>query len=326
MTNNLMPLHRYPAFRASEFEILAGVLETQLEAKIERVVTAAPLIEVNANRLGLPLGELWFCSYGVPLTVKFPDVDCVRIQFQLKSAGATRVCGKRIEVTEDQACISEGGVDIEFGPDFQQVVWRAPRSTLVQKLAQIKGEPVTGDLEFEPALDLVSPRSNTLKLILRSLLQAADSMPGEAGRIVQAELEEAFVVSLLAASGHRHRETITRPNRSVAPWQVRRAEAYIAENWSKAITIDELVQATGVSARTLFRTFQQHRECSPMEFARRVRLQRARDLIQQPGSRSVTDVAFACGFGDLSQFSKSFALAFGESPSALRKRHLQRRN
>jgi len=318
-----VPLDGFPAFRAADFGNLAGVLETLLGAKIGRMPTLGTGMDARANRLKLPVGELWFCSYGIPLSVKFPDADCVRVQFQTKSVGATSVRGETIGVTDKQACISEGATEIDFGPDFQQVVWRAPRGILVQKLALIKDGPVTGDLEFDPILDMSTARAATLKHILAAMLNAADGGAGDAHQIVLGELEQAFVVSLLAASQHPHREALDRTGPKIAPWQVRRAEEYIAANWSRTLTIDDLVQVTGVSARTLFRTFKQHRGCSPLEFARRTRLEKARDLIEQPAGRSVTEIAYSCGFGDLSTFSRTFANAFGESPSAMRKRQMQ---
>lgn len=319
-----VPLYGFPAFRASNFGDLAGVLENTLGAKIARTPNLSEAaVDARANRLKLPVGELWFCSYGVPLSVKFPDADFVRVQFQAKNVGATWVRGQMIGVTDQQACISEGATEIDFGPDFQQVVWRAPRGTLVQKLALIKDGPVTSDLEFEPVLDMSTTRAATLKHILAAMLNAADGGDEKAHQIVLGELEQAFVVSLLAASRHPHRDALDGGSASIAPWQVRRAEDYIAENWSRIITIDDLVEVTGVSARTLFRTFKEHRGCSPLEFARRTRLEKARDLLAAPDAGSVTEIAFSCGFGDLSTFSRTFAQAFGESPSAMRKRRLQ---
>ena len=55
-----------------------------------------------------------------------------------------------------------------------------------------------------------------------------------------------------------------------------------------------------------------------MEFARRLRLEHARRMLEQPSpATTVTDVAFACGFGDLGRFARDFQRMFGERPSAL---------
>jgi transcriptional regulator GlxA family with amidase domain len=56
-----------------------------------------------------------------------------------------------------------------------------------------------------------------------------------------------------------------------APWQVRQAEEYIEANAGRAVTLEELAEATGVSTLSLFRTFKRSRGYSPLEFAERVR-------------------------------------------------------
>ena len=76
----------------------------------------------------------------------------------------------------------------------------------------------------------------------------------------------------------------------------------------------ELLEATGISARVQFRAFRQHRGCTPMEFAKQVRLQRARQMLSASDA-SVTAVAFACGFLSTGHFARAYREAFGELPS-----------
>ncbi len=49
-----------------------------------------------------------------------------------------------------------------------------------------------------------------------------------------------------------------------------------------------------------------------------LRLRKAVDLLAQPGHRRVSDVAFACGFNDLSYFNRCFRRRFGLTPTAAR--------
>ena len=97
---------------------------------------------------------------------------------------------------------------------------------------------------------------------------------------------------------------------------VRRTEEFIEANWDRVIDLDELVQLTGVSTRTLSRAFRSHRGYSPREFAKQVRLKHAKRMLGDaiPGT-SVTAVAFACGFGNLGHFARDYREAFGELPS-----------
>ena len=50
-----------------------------------------------------------------------------------------------------------------------------------------------------------------------------------------------------------------------------------------------------------------------------LRLRKAADLLAHPGER-ISDIAFACGFNDLSYFNRCFRRRFGLTPTAARGR------
>ena len=51
-----------------------------------------------------------------------------------------------------------------------------------------------------------------------------------------------------------------------------------------------------------------------------LRLRKAAGLLAQAGARRISDVAFECGFNDLSYFNRCFRRRFGLTPSAARGR------
>ena len=80
-------------------------------------------------------------------------------------------------------------------------------------------------------------------------------------------------------------------------WQLRAAEDYIELNWNRPIYVEDIAKATGASARTIFQAFREKRGCSPMEFAKSIRLKQARRLLQTPDeATTVTGVGSICGF------------------------------
>jgi transcriptional regulator GlxA family with amidase domain len=104
-------------------------------------------------------------------------------------------------------------------------------------------------------------------------------------------------------------------------WQVRRAEQYIETHWNQPITITSLARATAASARSIFYHFKNSRGQSPMSFLKQVRLEHAREMLERSGiSRSVTDIAIECGFGNLGHFAGDYLKRFGEHPSDTLKR------
>lgn len=79
------------------------------------------------------------------------------------------------------------------------------------------------------------------------------------------------------------------------------------------IAIDDLARRVAITRRQLERLFSAHLKCTPSQFYLQVRLDRARELLQQT-ALSVTDVSVACGFGSSSYFSRAYRARFKTSP------------
>jgi AraC-like DNA-binding protein len=128
------------------------------------------------------------------------------------------------------------------------------------------------------------------------------------------------LLSLLLLRSLRKHDGCAIADRSarVAPYYVRRAEQYVAENYTKPINIADLETATGVSSRTLYYGFRQYRGASPMKYLKGVRLMRARRRLLEAQIRGgrVGQVAAAVGYDNKSQFARDYKEYFGESPTA----------
>jgi AraC-like DNA-binding protein len=313
------PLHAYPAFVCANLDSLATLVEGALAAKIAMLNPTTSSVFVEANRFPLPNSDLWFCSYGLPISLDFPDNDFVRIQVNLRGAGATRFSGKEIAVTKSQACVSTGAVSIDFGESFEQLVWRISKESLIRKLSAITGEPVSGDIDFDAAVNLDEPETALMLRMLDCIVHAASTIKAEPARIILAELEQTLITAFLTSASREFRAHRERPAPGLAPRQVRRAEAYIEQNWDQPVSIEDLAAIVGASARSIFRTFKQSRGYTPQEFARKIRLKHAREMLLQ-SELSLTEIAVTCGFADSSHFSREYKRAFGDRPSELRRR------
>jgi AraC-like DNA-binding protein len=318
LVDDYTPLQSHPAFRISNQDELARAVEAHLAAKFVALPTANTRFYARANSFKLPNSTLWFCSYGMPVVLRFPEPDHIRVQFHHAGIGATWLGDELFAVQPSRGCISGSEAEIDFGAGFEQVVWRIPREVLVRKLSGIVDCAVTGRLDLAPVLDMETPQAATLSHILKCVLHAADTVSGEAAAVVLGELEQAMLTALLAAAGHGYHDLLAKRTPSAAPRQVHRAEAYIEANWNQPLSIEALANVAGCSVRSLFRAFRQSRGYTPLEFARKLRLENARRMLASPDdATSVTSVAFACGFSDLGRFSKDFTQAFGELPSLL---------
>lgn len=79
------------------------------------------------------------------------------------------------------------------------------------------------------------------------------------------------------------------------------------------LTIDQICHRIGLSSRQLERLFKQHLHATPAQYYMKLRLERARHLLQQ-SSLSVLQVADACGFSSTSYFSRCYRQQFGITP------------
>ena len=99
---------------------------------------------------------------------------------------------------------------------------------------------------------------------------------------------------------------------------VENARAYIFENFSNNISLQQLAQHCLISPFHFSRIFKTIMNISPHQYLAEVRLNHAKVLLSTT-DQSVTDVAFACGFNSVEHFATAYRQRFSINPSAQRK-------
>lgn len=128
-------------------------------------------------------------------------------------------------------------------------------------------------------------------------------------------IEKSLITLLLEGQRHNYTRLLARIH-VADPWQVRAAEEYVRANFHLPVSLGDICLAAGVNSRTLQHSFRQKRGYTPMEFLRKLRLDRVRDeLSLAQGNVSVTEVALNCGFSHLGRFARDYRAHFGERPS-----------
>lgn len=97
---------------------------------------------------------------------------------------------------------------------------------------------------------------------------------------------------------------------------LRRAIAYIDDNAHSDISLADVADTVYVTPRALQYMFRKHRDCTPMDYVRRVRLHHARlELVAGDRvSTSVGEVARRWGFAHLGRFATRCHAEYGEHP------------
>jgi AraC-like DNA-binding protein len=99
-----------------------------------------------------------------------------------------------------------------------------------------------------------------------------------------------------------------------------RVKDYVAQRLSDpALGPLEIATAVNISTRYLHKLFEAE-HCTVSQYVKGLRLERCRRDLLDPrlADRSISAVAFGCGFGDLSGFNRAFKNAYGISPRELR--------
>jgi YesN/AraC family two-component response regulator len=99
---------------------------------------------------------------------------------------------------------------------------------------------------------------------------------------------------------------------------VRHALAFVREHFAEPITLSQVASEARLSKFHFCRLFQRRVGLSFREYLCRLRLERARALLADR-ELTVTEVAYAIGFNDLSHFDKVFNRAVGMSPTEYRR-------
>jgi AraC-like DNA-binding protein len=95
--------------------------------------------------------------------------------------------------------------------------------------------------------------------------------------------------------------------------RVHHARERLDREYADLNSVSQLARSVGMSMFHFTRVFTELTGLPPHRYLVRARLAAARRMLQ--GGASVTETCYACGFNNLSHFSRSFLRRFGETPS-----------
>ncbi len=287
-------------------------LHLHRSARLDLQVDIAFTPEVAAARM----------AYGADITILGPPM-LNRYHFNLPVLGdvTAEQHGSRVQ--------SEGGrAGIVFRPDApfylhmsaesQQVHVSVPRERLEAHAARLMGARHPGEVEFDVACDL-STASGQALFATASFCHAELARPGGIGSIPAAarDLESTILTQILMTVPSQVTTSLQfgpeAPRRSI----IRQVLRHIEENPANDLTIADLVELSGLSARALQHGFREEVGVSPVTHVRNVRLDRVRRDIEISVD-PIADIAGRWRFFHLGRFAAQYRERFGELPSETR--------
>lgn len=99
--------------------------------------------------------------------------------------------------------------------------------------------------------------------------------------------------------------------------RIERVIRYMDRNLQRRISVPEMAGLAHMSESSLYHIFKDVTSMSPLQYLKRVRLQKARALMLG-SDRNASEAAMAVGYRSISQFSREFKALFGLPPSHVR--------
>lgn len=96
------------------------------------------------------------------------------------------------------------------------------------------------------------------------------------------------------------------------------AIAHIEAHYTETISLHELATKSHLSERHFLRVFQACIGRSPIDHLMHVRIQKAAELLKLT-ERTITDIAYDCGFSDSNYFTRCFRKTMGKPPRQYRR-------
>jgi AraC-like DNA-binding protein len=157
--------------------------------------------------------------------------------------------------------------------------------------------------------------------------ETAERVAEPLARLIRADGVErvALFLSILAElSRDSQARSLTSPGYLPDPSDFRPAGinevlSYIDANLTEPIDEATLAVLAGVTPSTLSRSFRRHTGQSLTKYVNRLRVSLACQLLMSPDYASITDVCYASGFNNLSNFNRQFLALRGVTPSQFRR-------
>jgi AraC-like DNA-binding protein len=205
-------------------------------------------------------------------------------------------------------------IDLEFHPSTRMLIFNLSDS----QIELIGGKNVVEQFTYTNrviSLDNMTGKAfyHLSQFVMREIEADQETFFNDG---LAARLEDCLLLSLCAALDASPQPAAARSG--PVPCYIQRAERFMADNLRETVTLAEIVQAAGTSARTLHRTFREVRGDTPLGVLKGMRLERVHaELVRGTcGTGDITRVAMNWGFNHMGLFAADYRQRFGLTPSA----------
>lgn len=178
-------------------------------------------------------------------------------------------------------------------------------------LVNCSGEYLKGADITEPFVYRNKKQSGEIRAVLKKIEKEYLNSDEFSERLIMGYMQQ------LLAIVHRN-ENEFRNTRAQNKYALKALD-YLNDNFSGEITLGALAERLSISAEHLSRIFKKETGLGFNEYLSLLRLKRAEALLKLNDNKSISEIAFNCGFNDSNYFCEKFKAVYGMSPLKFKK-------
>lgn len=271
---------------------------------------------LNHRRFGkLDIGVM---AYGRNVSIEgIEDKDMLLLMQPLRGSAEIGTVGQSAAISPHLASVVDTADlrRMRWSADCTQRVVQISNRVLEDYATMLIGRPLTRKLRFAETMPIEASLASCWNYAALLSMEVAGRRNDEGSTLID-NLETLFILKLLESHPNSYSEQLQPQPCRIAPHHVRKVERFIVDHADQPVTMEQLVEVGGVSARALFDGFRRFRGTSPMAYLKTVRLERARHDLQNAGpADTVTGIACRWGFYQFGRFAAEYRRIYGELPS-----------
>lgn len=170
-------------------------------------------------------------------------------------------------------------------------------------------------IELNPQLNLLGPAGQMLKA-LGEVVGVGMRDASIRSEKSMALLGESILQLIFLNFPHGVSNRLLRHQMDTTPRQIREAVDFMRANMHQPLTLSEVAEAAGISARSLQYGFRRFHDSTPLAYLREIRLEAVQaELSSALNALPIRDVALKWGFAHMGHFAARYRSAYGETPS-----------
>lgn len=100
--------------------------------------------------------------------------------------------------------------------------------------------------------------------------------------------------------------------------RIKKTLYYVETHFREQITIQSIASSANISVSTLLRIYHDILHTTPIQYVLKYRLEQIMEELLTNLESSISEIAYSCGFNDISYFNRCFLKAYGKTPSEFR--------